>query len=190
MRPQAFSQMPAFGYNIAMSYASLADFLEDLRQSAQLVRVEAKVSPNLEAAEITSRVAHQGGPALLFGDVEGHDFPLLTNLLATDDRICRALGIRSPEDLEARIAELAQPTEPEGWFEKLKAAPTRTALRKLAPKSVKSGPCQQIVRLGGDVRSGPVAGPAVAASGAGPADHGRPSFCDRRPLGPAPAGPL
>ncbi len=154
MRPQAFSQMPAFGYNIAMSYASLADFLEDLRQSAQLVRVEAKVSPNLEAAEITSRVAHQGGPALLFGNVEGHDFPLLTNLLATDDRICRALGIRSPEDLEARIAELAQPTEPEGWFEKLKAAPTRTALRKLAPKSVKSGPCQQIVRLGGDVDLG------------------------------------
>jgi 4-hydroxy-3-polyprenylbenzoate decarboxylase len=153
---------------IAMSYASLADFLEELRQSGQLVRVEAKVSADLEAAEITSRVAQQGGPALLFGDVEGHDFPLLTNLLATDQRICRALGIRSPEDLEARIAELAQPSEPEGWFEKLKAAPTRAALRKLAPKAVKSGPCQQIVRLGGDVDLGQL--PAVRA----------------RPLEPAP----
>ena len=137
-----------------MSYPSLADFLEELRQSGQLVRVEAQVSPNLEATEITSRVTHQGGPALLFGNVAGHGFPLLTNLLATDDRICRALGIRSPEDLETRIAELVQPTEPEGWFEKLKAAPTRTALRKLAPKLVKSALCQQIVRLGGDVDLG------------------------------------
>ena len=55
----------------SMSYPSLADFLEELRQSGQLVRVEAKVSPCLEAAEITSRVAQQGGPALLFGDVRG-----------------------------------------------------------------------------------------------------------------------
>ena len=92
------------------------------------------------------------------------------------------MGVRRRQDLEARIAELAQPTEPEGWFEKLKAAPTRTALRKLAPKSVKSGPCQQIVRLGGNVDLGQLPALRSQAAGAHAANHGRQVFFRPTPL--------
>jgi len=137
-----------------MAYQCLADFLEELGQAGELVRVETEVDPLLEAAEITGRVVTSGGPAILFGSVSGHDLPLLTNLLGTESRICRALRIRSPADLAQRIADFVDPPSPDGWFERLKTAPTRSALEKLLPRSVKSGPCQQIVRLGGDVDLG------------------------------------
>jgi 4-hydroxy-3-polyprenylbenzoate decarboxylase len=134
-----------------MSYHCLADFLEQLRQAGELVRIEAEVDPVLEAAEITGRTAHSGGPALLFGAVQGHEPPLLTNLLGTEKRFCLALGIESPAELSQRIAELVDPAEPEGWFEKIQTAGTRAVLRRLPPRTLKTGACQQIVRLGSDV---------------------------------------
>ena len=142
-----------------MSYHCLADFLEQLGQAGELVRVEAEVDPVLEAAEITDRISHARGPALLFGAVRGHEFPLLTNLLGTEGRICLALGVKSLDEVALRIAELAHPAEPEGWFEKITGAPTRGALRRLPPRTVKTGACQQVVRLGGDVDLGEL--PAV-----------------------------
>lgn len=135
--------------------------------------MEAEVEAVLEAAEITHRTAKAGGPALLFGAVRGHEIPLLTNLLGTEARVCRALGVGSLEHLRERIAAMADPAEPEGWFEKLKTAPHVSALGSLPPRRVKSGASQQIVRLGSDVDLGelPVlqsapeeAGPAITAA--------------------------
>ena len=155
-----------------MSYHCLAEFLEELGEAGELVRIEAAVDPVLEAAEITERTVRAGGPALLFGAVVGHQLPLLTNLLGTETRICRALGVESPGELAGRIGELIEPPEPEGWFEKIKTAPGRAALRRLPPRTVKTGACQQVVRLGGDVDLGelPVvqcrpreAGPTITA---------------------------
>ena len=134
-----------------MSYYCLADFLEELVQAGELVRVEVAVDRVLETAEITDRTAHAGGAALLFGSIKGSELPVITNLLGTETRICRALGVRSLAELTERITALVQPPEPEGWFEKIKTAPTRAALRKLPPKTVKTGACQQVVRLGDDV---------------------------------------
>jgi 4-hydroxy-3-polyprenylbenzoate decarboxylase len=169
----------------AMPYRCLADFLEELGHAGELVRVEAEVDPALEAAEITHRVAKVGGPALLFGSVRGHEIPLLTNLLGTQARLCQALGVGSLEHLRERIAAMANPAEPEGWFERLKTAPHVSALNHLLPRRVKTGAVQQIVRLGSDVDLGELplvqsapeeAGRAITAAAvitAG-ADSGRP----------------
>ncbi|HUT12106.1 MAG TPA: UbiD family decarboxylase [Thermoguttaceae bacterium] len=150
-----------------MSYRCLADFLEDLGHAGELVRVEAEVETGSEVAEITGRIASSGGPALLFGAVAGHEFPLLTNLLGTHARICRALGVASLDETAERIARLAAPAEPEGWFEKIKTAPHAAALAKLPPRRVRSGAAQQIVRLGSDVDLGelPVSQSAPNESG-------------------------
>jgi len=134
-----------------MPYRCLADFLDELEQAGELVRVEAAVDANLEAAEITARAARRDGPALLFGDVTGHETPVLTNLFGTVSRICRALGVRSPDEMAQRIALLVNPSEPEGWFERLKTAPHVDTLSKAPPRTVKSGACQQVVRIGSDV---------------------------------------
>ncbi len=137
-----------------MSYRCLADFLEELGHAGELVRVEAQVDPVLEAAEITRRIAQTGGSALLFGSVDGSDTPLLTNLLGTDQRICRALGVASLDVMADRIAELANTNQPEGWFDRLKAAPHVASLGSVQPRRVRVGPCQQVVRLGSDVDLG------------------------------------
>jgi 4-hydroxy-3-polyprenylbenzoate decarboxylase len=145
-----------------MSYRRLADFLEELGHAGELVRIEAEIDPHLEAAEITRRVAQSGGPALLFGVAAGHEIPLLTNLLGTESRVCRALGVGSLGHLQERIAAMADPAAPEGWFEKLKTAPYASALANLPPRRVKAGACQQIVRLGRDVDLGEL--PAVQSA--------------------------
>jgi len=130
----------------------LPDLLEELEQARELVRVEAEVDPVLEVAEVTDRAAEAG--ALLFGSVRGHDLPVLTNLLGQPERICRALGAGGLDELALRVAEAVHPTQPEGWLERLKSLPGRKALKGLAPKSVRTGVCQQVVRLGGDVDLG------------------------------------
>ena len=75
-----------------MPYRCLVDFLEELGHAGELTRVEEEVDPALGVAEITARMAQSGGPALLFGAVKGHHLPVLTNLLATEARICPRAG--------------------------------------------------------------------------------------------------
>jgi 4-hydroxy-3-polyprenylbenzoate decarboxylase len=129
----------------------MADFLEDLRAAGELLRVEDEVDPVFEAAETTGRMAAGENPALLFGCVKGHDIPVVTNLLGSESRICRALGVGTLAELSDRLAALLCPAEPEGWLQRLKAAPQLSAVGQVRPRRVKSGPCQQIVRLGRDV---------------------------------------
>ncbi len=138
-------------YNAPMPYRCLADFLEDLNHAGELNRIDDEVDPAEQLAKIVADTARSGGPALLFGAVQGCNLPVLCNLLATEGRICRALGIASIDELAERIAGLLGDSAPAGWFERLKGAARPAALGGLAPREVKSAACQQIVRLGGDV---------------------------------------
>jgi len=62
-----------------------------------------------------------GGPALLFNNVRGAGFPLVTNLFGTQRRVELAFGTR-PEELVARIAQLPEklmpPTPGKLWQER------------------------------------------------------------------------
>ncbi len=137
-----------------MSYRSVADFLEELGHAGELVRVDAEVDPALEIAEITRRIAQTEGPALLFGKARNITPPVLTNLLGSDQRIRRALGGASPDDVAGRIDAMIDPAEPAVWIERLKSSPRTSLLDCVPPKVVRSGPCQQVVRLGDDVDLG------------------------------------
>jgi 4-hydroxy-3-polyprenylbenzoate decarboxylase len=134
-----------------MPYRCLSDFIEDLGHAGEFVRVEAEVDPRLEIAEITARISRSEGPALLFAAVRGHDMPVLTNLLGSEGRICRALGVAKLDDIAQRIAHLLHTAEPGGWLDRLRAASPGAALGNLLPRHVKAGACQQIVRLASDV---------------------------------------
>ena len=134
-----------------MPHRTLADFLEELGRAGELAPVDAEVDPCLEVAEITRRIARQAGPALLFRSVKGYDFPLLTNLLGTELRICRALGVDTIEDAVGRIDRLLNSSGGEGWLERLRFASRNGVVAGFAANQAKSGACQQIVRLGSDV---------------------------------------
>jgi 4-hydroxy-3-polyprenylbenzoate decarboxylase len=137
-----------------MSYRCLADFLEELSHLGELVRVEDGVDPSLEAARIVAGHALLGGSVLLFAGVKGHDLPVLANLLATEGRICRALGVGKLDEVAERITRLLDVSSPEGWFERLRGGSQPAAIGNVVPREVKSAACQQIVRLGSDIDLG------------------------------------
>ena len=137
-----------------MAFRRLADFLEHLQRAGELARIETEVLPDLEVAELVRRAAPVAGPAMLFGAVRGSQCPLLTYLLGTESRIRHALGVASMDDIVARMEGLIDPEQPTGWFERLKTPPYVAAMESLPPRSVRTGPCQQVVRLGNDVDLG------------------------------------
>ena len=90
-----------------MSFPDLRAFLDQLRRDDDLVTVESEVDPNLEVAEIHRRVVAGGGPALLFTNVKGSGFRLVTNLFGTARRAEMAFGER-PLRLIRRLVELIE----------------------------------------------------------------------------------
>ena len=99
----------------------LPEFLDRLRAAGQLLEVHAPVDADLEAAEVHRRVIAAGGPALLFRNVTGRDFPLVTNLFGTAERVAMAFG-DEPGEVIARAArlpeELMPPTPAKLWGER------------------------------------------------------------------------
>jgi 4-hydroxy-3-polyprenylbenzoate decarboxylase len=137
-----------------MSYRCLAEFLEELSHSGELTRVEDEVDPVLQLAEFAVGANLVDHNSLLFAAVRGHDLPVLADLLATEGRICRALGVATLGEVADRIARLLDVSAPEGWFERLKGGAQPAAIGNVVPREVKSAACQQIVRLGNDVDLG------------------------------------
>src|SRR5207302_1451808 len=133
-----------------MAFRALVDFLEELEAAGELARVGVEVDPELEIAEITGRMAEAGGPALLFQNVKGVRAAVATNLLATEGRICRALGIQSLAEMTERVRESLAGGGAAGWLDRLKLTRERGGDR-WQPRPVKTGACQQVVRLGSDV---------------------------------------
>jgi UbiD family decarboxylase len=86
-------------------YPDLRAFLDRLRAGNDLVTIDTPVDAHLEVAEIHRRVIAAGGPALLFTNVTGSPFRLVTNLFGTAQRAELAFGDR-PHRLIARLVDL------------------------------------------------------------------------------------
>ncbi len=69
-----------------MGYSSLQQCVDQLDRTKQLVRISQEIDPYLEAAEIQRRVYQAGGPAVLFENVKGCRFRMVSNLFGTLDR--------------------------------------------------------------------------------------------------------
>jgi len=130
-----------------MAYRNLNEFISELEQSGDLVRVAVEVDPELEITEIANRVmkSEGGGKALLFEKVKGSKLPLLINALGSKERMCRALGVEDFSETAERIAEMVKPEAPATLMGKLKKLPELAQLAGYIPKVVKKGECQEIV---------------------------------------------
>ncbi len=144
-----YNKPPPTRYNAAMA-RSLSDFLETLAGERQLLRIGVEVDPGEELGEIVRRAAEAGAPALLFDRVRGSKLPRIANLLATPARACRALGIGQLDELSLRTESLLRQNTAQGWLDRLRSSPDNSAER-LRAKTVRSGPVQQIVRLGRNI---------------------------------------
>ena len=141
-----------------MKYADLRDFLTQLERSALLKRVSVEVSPRLEITEICDRTLRAGGPALLFERPTGSKMPVLGNLFGTVQRVALAMGaedIDALRDVGELLAALKEPEAPTGLRDALgKVAQLKSALWDMAPREVRSAPCQAVVWEGKDVDLG------------------------------------
>jgi len=82
---------------------NLRAFLDILRHNNQLLTIDTEVDPNLEIAEIHRRVIDRQGPALLFTNVKGSAFPVVTNLFGTNQRLELAFGRKPIEFVESLV---------------------------------------------------------------------------------------
>ena len=89
-----------------MVLSDLRVFLELLRSKGLLKVIEQPLDPYLEIPEIHLRVIEKGGPALLFKNPKGAQFPLVTNLFGTQERVDLAFGQR-PKKFIQQLVELS-----------------------------------------------------------------------------------
>lgn len=69
-----------------MGYATLYDTVKDLEKNGRLIRVSEEIDSELEMAAVHRRINAQQGPALLFENIRGADFPAVSNLFGTSER--------------------------------------------------------------------------------------------------------
>jgi 4-hydroxy-3-polyprenylbenzoate decarboxylase len=95
--------------------ADFREFLKVLEKRGQLRRIKTLVDSDLEIAEISNRMLQCGGPGLLFENVKGAKYPVAVNIMGTVERICWAMNMEQPQELEdlgRKLAMLQQPKPP------------------------------------------------------------------------------
>ena len=128
----------------ATTFSNLRTFIDQLRRDGDLAVVDSRVTARLEVAEIHRRVIAAGGPALLFTNVEGAAFPLVTNLFGTARRAELAFGSR-PERLIKRLVGLAETILPPTLGKLWGARDLAFEAMKVGTKSRSSGPVTEVV---------------------------------------------
>jgi len=136
-----------------MNFKNIREYITFLESHGDLIRIQSEVDWDLEITEIADRIVKSGGPALLFENVIGYDVPLLINMFSSDDRMKRALGVNSLDDLADRIHRLLQMMQgpPDGLINRLKALGQLIHLGSFQPKTVNNAPCQDVVLSGDQV---------------------------------------
>ncbi len=132
----------------------LREFIKLLEERGQLRRIKTLVDADLEIAEISNRMLQAGGPALLFENVKGASFPVAINLMGTVERICWAMNMQQPQELEElgkKLAMLQQPKPPKNIAQAVDFGKVLFDVLKAKPGRNFFPPCQQVVIAGEDL---------------------------------------
>ncbi|QBL10829.1 4-hydroxy-3-polyprenylbenzoate decarboxylase [Rheinheimera sp. D18] len=137
-----------------MKYKDLRDFIDQLEQRGELIRVKAEVDPVLEMTEIADRTLRAGGPAILFENPKGFKTPVLANLFGTTQRVALGMGqedVSALREVGKLLAFLKEPEPPKGLKDAFSKLPIFKQVLNMSPKQVKKAPCQEIVLSGEQV---------------------------------------
>ena len=134
-----------------MAYDSFRDFVEALDRAGELKRISQPVATELEITEIADREMKLpgGGKALLFEkpSVNGvvSPFPVAINTLGSWKRMAMSMGAESVDAAAKELGSLMKAKPPTGFKEAIKLLGTALELRHAKPKTVKSGPCKDVI---------------------------------------------
>jgi 4-hydroxy-3-polyprenylbenzoate decarboxylase len=145
-------------------------FLDVLEQRGQLRRIKTLVDSDLEIAEIANRMLQCGGPGLLFENVIGAKYPVAVNIMGTVERICWAMNMEKPQELEdlgRKLAMLQQPKPPKKVAQAIDFGKVLFDVLKAKPSRDYFPPCQQVVIQGDelDLNSLPLIRPYAGDAG-------------------------
>ncbi len=116
---------------------SLRRLCDDLEKSGHLVRLEDEIDARLEAAEIHRRVYASGGPAVLYANVKGCRFPMVSNLFGTIER-ARHLFRHTYDSVRRAIELKIDPSR--GFRQPLRYLSAPLTAWRMRPKLVGRGP--------------------------------------------------
>ena len=116
-----------------MAYRDLREFIKKLEEEGELRRVKKEVNWDIEIGTIMTKIFGMNGPAILFENVRGSNFPLLSGAMFTDKRY--ALGIQaSSSDKRTLIKKVLE-----------------AAKNPVAPIMVKDGVCKEYIDKGDNI---------------------------------------
>jgi 4-hydroxybenzoate decarboxylase subunit C len=124
-------------------HKNLRSFIELLKKEDDLVEIEAEVDPYLEIAEIHRRVIDEQGKALLFKNVKGSKFSVVTNLFGTAKRIDLAFG-KKPQELVKKAVEAVEVLLPPKPKELWQYRDLAFSALKLGTKKVRRAPVLEV----------------------------------------------
>ena len=134
-----------------MAFDSFRDFLNALEAADELVRIPHPVATELEITELANRQmkSPDGGKALLIEKptVNGavSPFPLAINTLGSWKRMALSLAAPSVDAAAAELGSLMKAKPPTSLREAMKLLGTALDLRHAKPKTVKTGPCKDVI---------------------------------------------
>ncbi|EEW11898.1 4-hydroxy-3-polyprenylbenzoate decarboxylase [Vibrio mimicus] len=137
-----------------MNFKDLREFLDYLEQRGELKRITHPVDPHYEMTEISDRTLRAKGPALLFENPLGYEFPVLTNLFGTPERVAMGMGrqhVKELRDVGQWLAYLKEPEPPRGLKELIEKLPIFKQVLNMPVKRLRRAPCQEIVWQGDEV---------------------------------------
>ncbi|TBH21140.1 menaquinone biosynthesis decarboxylase [Thermus thermamylovorans] len=133
-------------------FRNLRAYLEALERRGELRRVRVPVSSELEITEIADRMVKGGGPALLFEQVVGKDFPVAIGLFGTRERTAFALGVKDLDELARKVEVLLELKPGTGGLSALLGLlPKLPLLKGFFPRRVAKAPVQEVVLRGEEV---------------------------------------
>ncbi|CCO24228.1 UbiD family decarboxylase [Maridesulfovibrio hydrothermalis] len=123
-----------------MGYKNTKDCLDALDARGELLRIDTEIDANIEIGAIQRRVFQAGGPALLFTNVKGCQFPMAANIYGTKERV--RFIFRDTIEMVERLMKLKlSPMEALKKPWKYLGAP-RTAYHTM-PRKVSTGPVME-----------------------------------------------
>ncbi len=134
-----------------MAYDSYSAFVAALEKAGELKRISTPVATELEITEIADREMKSpgGGKALLFEKptINGvvSPFPVAINTMGSWKRMAMSMGAESVDEVAAELGSLMKAKPPTTMRDAVKLFSTAIELRHARPKTVRSGPCKDVI---------------------------------------------
>jgi UbiD family decarboxylase len=138
-----------------LSFRDLRSLIKHLEDRRKLVRVKTEVDPYQELTVIQHRVLAENGPALLFENVKGSPYRLVSNLFGTKERVEMVFG-GPPEELGNKVVRLFEQVMPPMPANLWKARKMLWEVLKTRFREVSTGPVMATVTEPADLMRLPV----------------------------------